>query len=562
MAFRRNTNNNNGAGLTITPGPRTRGSSSFAASASKQLNVKTKTSSSSFGGSSYSSGSRDRMLAHYNNVRIQEVSWKDRKAKRPSVAVTDAEVQAAIPKTRLQLTNQLRNDGVLPQADLRSTTSSYKPPTQIGSNLRPKSAVSLPSSMSDKSLLRLASDPIRSLKYGSQLKGFSQTMDKRINSRQMSTRFVENDSLKKLERRMSQITTSSDDYDGELENYFDAEELRAIKDITNVKRVLDSSQEFIAEEVPKTQDELTADWLFAKDSSFIKSYWRKDKELFKKHTKLLDHRMKLEDAIEVAAEIGDVDILESLLDSMKTGNEIDTDLNKRIEDMLSGSDSTSAGMFGKTPLHKAAYRGKYDMVRLLLKLGCSPNSTGTKDDSDITPLDACVFGMSIIPPEYGRNVTAMNRLEYFEDHFRCILYLIAAGSNPMLSRFQRLRGGFFYHLIDNMLRDLKVVHANQISDPLQYGILVVLEAFWIAGYRINEDVLDDLEDEYTWLKKCSLIREMIRVKKCETSSLKDLARNAVRCQITTSLTYNQVPRYIPYALRRPIALPEIYNIPL
>ena len=83
--------------------------------------------------------------------------------------------------------------------------------------------------MSDKSLLRLASDPIRSLKYGSQLKGFSQTMDKRINSRQMSTRFVENDSLKKLERRMSQITTSSDDYDGELENYFDAEELRAIK---------------------------------------------------------------------------------------------------------------------------------------------------------------------------------------------------------------------------------------------------------------------------------------------------------------------------------------------
>ena len=82
---------------------------------------------------------------------------------------------------------------------------------------------------------------------------------------------------------------------------------------------------------------------------------------------------------------------------------------------------------------KGAFRGKYDMVRLLLKLGCSPNSTGAKvvtvtnglfknkcfkDDSDITPLDACVFGMSIIPPEYGRNVTATNRLEYFEDHFR------------------------------------------------------------------------------------------------------------------------------------------------
>ena len=46
----------------------------------------------------------------------------------------------------------------------------------------------------------------------------------------------------------------------------------------------------------------------------------------------------------------------SLLDSMKTGNEVDADLNNRVEELLSGSDSTSAGMFGKTPLHKAAYR--------------------------------------------------------------------------------------------------------------------------------------------------------------------------------------------------------------
>ena len=38
----------------------------------------------------------------------------------------------------------------------------------------------------------------------------------------------------------------------------------------------------------------------------------------------------------------------------------------------------------------------------------------------MTPLDACVYGMSIIPPEYGRNVTASNRLEYFEDHFRSV----------------------------------------------------------------------------------------------------------------------------------------------
>ena len=77
-----------------------------------------------------------------------------------------------------------------------------------------------------------------------------------------------------------------------------------------------------------------------------------------------------------------------------------------------------------------------------------------------------------------------------------MLYLIAAGSNPTLSRFHRLRGGFFYHLIDNMLRqvyfdqnyvhvfdfrNLRDMHANQISDPLQYGLLCVLEAFWIAG---------------------------------------------------------------------------------
>ena len=60
------------------------------------------------------------------------------------------------------------------------------------------------------------------------------------------------------------------------------------------------------------------------------------------------------------------------------------------------------------------------MVRLLLKLGSSPNSTGKGESTngEITPLDACVFGMSITPPEYGRNVTASNRLEYYEDHFR------------------------------------------------------------------------------------------------------------------------------------------------
>ena len=55
---------------------------------------------------------------------------------------------------------------------------------------------------------------------------------------------------------------------------------------------------------------------------------------------------------------------------------------------------------------------------------------------------------------------------------------------------------------------------------------------------------------------------MIKVKKCQVNSLAELARNAVRKQIPTSLTYNQVPRKIPYLLRRCVALPEIYNIPL
>ena len=82
--------------------------------------------------------------------------------------------------------------------------------------------------MSDKNLARLASDPVRSIKYGAQLSGFSQSMDKRIQSRQMSTRYVENDSLNRLERRLSNIGSSSTDFD-DFENEFDADELRAIK---------------------------------------------------------------------------------------------------------------------------------------------------------------------------------------------------------------------------------------------------------------------------------------------------------------------------------------------
>ena len=137
----------------------------------------------------------------------------------------------------------------------------------------------------------------------------------------------------------------------------------------------------------------------------------------------MDHRFKLEDAVSVAAELGDVNILETLLDSMKSDKEIEK-VEKRVEEILAGDDETSStGTFGRTPLHKAAYRGKYDMVRLLLKLGASPNSVGPKEDissqaSVVTPLDSCVYGMSITPPQYGRNVTAANKLEYFEDHFR------------------------------------------------------------------------------------------------------------------------------------------------
>ena len=74
---------------------------------------------------------------------------------------------------------------------------------------------------------------------------------------------------------------------------------------------------------------------------------------------------------------------------------------------------------GASHSKESQFRGKYDMVRLLLKLGSSPNTVGAEgQEGDITPIDACIFGCSITPPEYGRNVTSANWLEYFEDHFR------------------------------------------------------------------------------------------------------------------------------------------------
>ena len=96
------------------------------------------------------------------------------------------------------------------------------------------------------------------------------------------------------------------------------------------------------------------------------------------------------------------------------------------------------------------------MVRLLLKLGSNPNGTGNNDQGirgkGATPLDSCIFGLSIIPPETGRNATAHNRLDYFDDHYRCILYLIAAGANPDKAMCARLNGGVFYQLFDQTLK--------------------------------------------------------------------------------------------------------------
>jgi hypothetical protein len=72
------------------------------------------------------------------------------------------------------------------------------------------------------------------------------------------------------------------------------------------------------------------------------------------------------------------------------------------------------------------------MVRLLLKLGADPNSSGPKNSFGCaaTALDACIFGLGMLPPDVGKYATATNRLEYFEHMFKCIMYLIAAGANP------------------------------------------------------------------------------------------------------------------------------------
>ena len=116
-----------------------------------------------------------------------------------------------------------------------------------------------------------------------------------------------------------------------------------------------------------------------------------------------------------------------------------------------------------------------------------------------------------------------------------------------------------YQILYNMVFLLYQKPVGSLGKPR----ITIISAFTIVfRYRIKEDDLEKLEDEHDWLKRATVLREMIKVKKCETTSLQELARNALRQQILTSLTYNQVPRFIPWKLRRVVALPEIYTIPL
>ena len=73
----------------------------------------------------------------------------------------------------------------------------------------------------------------------------------------------------------------------------------------------------------RTPNEELDDWLFPKESSFVKAYWKKNPETFKRHTigsENIDVRMRMNDAISHAAEIGDTEILEVLLDHSGVGS--------------------------------------------------------------------------------------------------------------------------------------------------------------------------------------------------------------------------------------------------
>mgnify|MGYP000092429788 CR=1 FL=1 len=89
------------------------------------------------------------------------------------------------------------------------------------------------------------------------------------------------------------------------------------------------------------------------------SFWRKNPATLIRQAKgRIDPRLNLTDAISIAAELGLVDTLEKLLDSL--GNSAQTikgDGKSKIEQCLAGDDAgQTASMFGSTPLHKAAYR--------------------------------------------------------------------------------------------------------------------------------------------------------------------------------------------------------------
>ena len=116
------------------------------------------------------------MLRHYTSIAETGISFKDRKSQRASLTVTDAEVKAALPPTRLGLRSTMSTAPATP-VDLRSY-SRKGVTTQVGSNLsgsnverRSSTSIStgsgyceIPSYMSDKQIQRIANDPIASLK--------------------------------------------------------------------------------------------------------------------------------------------------------------------------------------------------------------------------------------------------------------------------------------------------------------------------------------------------------------------------------------------------------------
>ncbi|CBY22188.1 unnamed protein product [Oikopleura dioica] len=117
----------------------------------------------------------------------------------------------------------------------------------------------------------------------------------------------------------SEIELGKEDF----ENYFNsksAEELQREYEIASLAReVREKKEKQLAQRTP---NEELDDWLYPKDASFVKAYWKKNPETFKRHTigcDKIDVRMRMNDAISHAAEIGDTEILEVLLDHSGVG---------------------------------------------------------------------------------------------------------------------------------------------------------------------------------------------------------------------------------------------------